>query len=124
VLRGRHGIFALEREVAERAGTVERVLRTGLSPENVEVLVPIPEAASGLFRRPWAIGPYSAWKRFGGTYFAEPGTIALAPEGIVGAFAPSSTILGPRTLIYGPDIAGYAMGGGMGVYLVTRDSRK
>ena len=123
-LRGARGIFALEREVAEGAGTAERVLRTGLSPEQTKALVGIPEAAGGQFARPWAIGPYSAWKRFGGVHFSNPGTIVLGPEGAAGTFLPSSSLIGPRTLIYGPDIAGYTMAGGVGVYLWTRDSRK
>lgn len=123
-LRGARGIFALEREAAESAGTAERVLRTGLTPEKTKALVSIPEAASGQFKRPLAIGPYSAWKRLGGVYFSEPGTIALGPEGMAGAFSASSALIGPRTLIYGPDIAGYILAGGAGVYLATKDSRK
>ena len=43
---------------------------------------------------------------------------------MAGAFTPSATLLGPRTLIYGPDIAAYLAAGGVGVYLATKDSRK
>jgi hypothetical protein len=57
-------------------------------------------------------------------YFSEPGTIALGPEGIAGAFSRSTTRIGPRTLIYGPDIAAYGLAGGVGVYVATRDGQK
>lgn len=101
---GRHGIFAVP-EAAAHESTALKVLRTGLLPNRTAQAVPIPEAATALFRRPVPIGPYSAWKYFGGTYYAAPGAINTA----TGAFTSGSSLIGPRLLIYGPDGAIYVV---------------
>jgi len=106
---GKRGIFAIPESVAERAGTLERVLRTGLPPEKTVKLIRIPEGATAAFERPLPLGPYSALRRLGGVRFARPGTILLegSAEGVAGTSIPSSSLIGPRTLIYGPDVLIY-----------------
>jgi hypothetical protein len=124
-LTGEHGVFAIPRELVEKAGPRMRSFRTGLPVSKTAKMVEIPEAALGEFQRPWAIGPYSAWKRLGGVRFARPGSILLpgSREGAAGALIPSSTLLGPRLSIYGPDLLAYAFAGGTAYYLWQRDSR-
>ena len=124
-LTGKHGIFAIPEEVAERAGTLERFARTGLDPRKTTQLVKIPEGAVAEFQRPWAIGPYSAWKRFGGVRFARPGSILMpgSAEGAAGTLIPSSTLLGPRLSIYGTDALIYATVGAYAYYLSQQDSQ-
>ncbi len=108
-LVGKRGIFAIPESVAEIAGTLERVLRTGLPREQTVKLIRIPEGATAAFERPLPLGPYSALRRLGGVRFARPGTILLegSAEGAAGTFIPSSSLIGPRTLIYGPDVLIY-----------------
>jgi hypothetical protein len=103
---GNHGIFAVPESVAEES-TLVKVLRTGLTPSRTAEAVPIPDAAAGIFQSPTPIGPYSAWKYFGGVQYTSPGSIST----VTGAFTPSSTIVGPNMLIYGPDVLFY---GGVG----------
>jgi hypothetical protein len=95
---GRNGIFAVPSYVADES-TAMKVLRTGLTPARTTDGVPIPSAAEGLFQQPVPIGPYSAWKYFGGVRYASPGAISTA----TGAFTPVPSLLGPGSLIYGPD---------------------
>jgi RHS repeat-associated protein len=95
---GRNGIFAVPSYVADES-TAMKVLRTGLTPARTTEAVPIPSAAEGLFQQPVPIGPYSAWKYFGGVRYTSPGAISTA----TGAFTPVPSLLGPGTLIYGPD---------------------
>jgi hypothetical protein len=118
---GRHDIFAVPEAVAQKS-TVLKVLRTGLPPSRTAQAVPIPEAATQLFRCPVPIGLYSAWKYFGGTYYAAPGTINT----ITGAFTSGSSLIGPRLLIYGPDGAIYvviAIGGGIYWYAASMENK-
>ncbi len=74
---GRHGIFAVPEAVANES-TVLKVLRTGVSPSGTAHAIPVPDAATELFRRPIPIGPYSAWKYFGANYYAPPGAVNTA----------------------------------------------
>ncbi|MBI2926645.1 MAG: RHS repeat-associated core domain-containing protein, partial [Verrucomicrobia bacterium] len=99
---GKHGIFAVPRYVTAES-TAMKVVRTGLSPLKTSEFVPIPQAAQGLFRQPMPIGPYSAWKYFGGVRYAPAGAISTA----TGAFTSAGSLLGPGTLIYGPDVLFY-----------------
>ena len=111
-LRGRYGIFAVPSNVAGES-TGLRVIRTGLSPAKTTNFVNIPETANKLFTRPVPVGPYSAWKYSGGVRYAPSGSINMC----TGEFSSSSSLIGPRTLIYGPDLIFY--GGAMtigGVY--------
>jgi len=124
-LIGKRGIFAIPETVAERAGTLERVVRTGLSRDKTTKLIRIPEAAAGEFTQPTPIGLYSGWKRLGGVRYARPGSILLegSTEGAAGTFIPSSSLIGPRTLIYGPDVLAYAVALGYGYYRIRERSR-
>lgn len=75
----------------------------------------IPEGAADLFQQPVPIGPYSAWKYFGGVQYAPAGSL----DTINGIFTPTSALIGPRTLIYGPDVllyGGAATAGGLYLY--------
>jgi hypothetical protein len=111
---GSHGIFAVPAEVAAES-TILKVLRTGLPPSRTANVIPIPEAAAGSFQRPVPIGPFSAWKYFGGTYYAPAGAINTT----TGAFTAGSSLIGPRLLIYGPDgvlYVGVATAGGLYLY--------
>jgi hypothetical protein len=101
-LNGRHGIFAVPAEVATES-TALKVLRTGLTPDKTTNFVRIPDAATSLFSRPVPIGPYSAWKYFGGVRYAPAGSLNMTS----GALSTSSSLIGPRTLIYGPDALFY-----------------
>ena len=62
---GRQGIFAVPAAVADES-TLWKVLRTGIWPANTTNAIPIPEAATALFRRPIPIGSYSLWKYWEG----------------------------------------------------------
>ena len=95
---GKHGIFAVPEGVSAEA-TGLKVLRTGLGPGRTAAAVSIPKAATPLFSRPVPIGPYSAWKFFGGVRYAAPGVIDTA----TGAFSPTFSLVRPELLIYGPD---------------------
>jgi hypothetical protein len=95
---GRQAIFAVPEAVGTES-TAMKVLRTGVPPSKTANAVPIPDAATGLFSRPVPIGPYSAWKYFGETYYAPGGAINTA----TGAFTRGSSLIGPRLLMYGPD---------------------
>lgn len=97
-IKGSHGIFAVPPEVAAEATTL-KVLRTGLTPGKTKNAVPIPDEALALFNRPIPIGPYSAWKYFGGVRYSPAGTINTTS----GTLSPTSTLIGPKVLIYGPD---------------------
>lgn len=111
---GRHGIFAVP-EFVTAESTAMKVARTGLSPAKTANFVPIPPGAQGLFQQPVPIGPYSAWKYFGGVRYAQPGAISTA----TGAFTPASSLIGPKALIYGPDAlfyGGAAAAGGIYLY--------
>lgn len=91
-----------------------KVLRTGLTPGKTTHFVPVPQSATGLFQRPIPIGPYSAWKYAGGVHFAPPGSINMTS----GAFTGSTSLIGPRVLIYGPDVLFYGgIGTAGGLYL-------
>lgn len=105
-LIGKTGIFALPAQYADE-GVGAVVARTGLTPGKATNYVELPSAAESLFTRPTPIGPYSAWKYFGGVQYAPPGTIDMA----TGAFTPMRSLIGPRTLIYGPDALFYAGAG-------------
>lgn len=72
-------------------------------PAQTTNFVNIPEAATGLFTRPVPIGPYSAWKYFGGVRYAPSGSLNMS----TGALTPGGSMIGPRTLIYGPDALFY-----------------
>ena len=101
-LRGTHGIFAVPSNVTVES-TAMKVGRTGLTPDKTTNFVNIPEAANSLFTRPVPIGPYSAWKYFGGVRYAPAGSINMS----TGTFSASGSLIGPRTLIYGPDALFY-----------------
>lgn len=101
-LRGNHGIFAVPSSVAGES-TALKVTRTGVMPAQTTNFVNIPEAATGLFTRPVPIGPYSAWKYFGGVRYAPSGSLNMS----TGALTPGGSMIGPRTLIYGPDALFY-----------------
>lgn len=101
-LNGKHGIFAVPSKVADES-TALKVLRTGLTPDKTTNFVRIPDAATSLFTRPVPIGPYSAWKYFGGVRYAPAGSLNMTS----GALSTSSSLIGPRTLIYGPDALFY-----------------
>jgi hypothetical protein len=105
-LRGSHGIYGVP-EKAATEGTPMRVIRTGLPPSQPTQQVPIPDAALGNFKRPVPIGPYSAWKYFGGVWYARPGSINMT----TGVLTPSSSLIGPGVLIYGPDVLFYVVVG-------------
>ncbi|MBU6410519.1 MAG: hypothetical protein KGR98_09040 [Verrucomicrobia bacterium] len=111
---GRRGIFAVP-ETVEAESTVAKVARTGLTPARTTEAVPIPSAANTLFQRPIPIGPYSGWKYLGGVRYAPPGAINTA----TGAFTPMSSVIGPGTLIYGPDVlfwGGVGTAAGLSIY--------
>lgn len=111
---GGNGMFAVPESVANES-TAIRVLRTGLSPSKTENFVQIPNIATNLFSRPLPIGPYSAWKYFGGVQYAPAGSLNIA----TGAFTPVPSLLGPKMLIYGPDVlfyGGVATAGGTYYY--------
>jgi RHS repeat-associated protein len=117
-IEGPRGIFAVPAQVA-RESTALKVLRTGLPPSKTAVSIPIPPSAAGLFQRPLPIGPYSAWKYLGGVRFAPPGGI----NAVSGAFTPSASLVGPRVLIYGPDVLFYSYGAaGFGLYQSGKSS--
>ncbi len=112
-LIGNRGIFAVPESVAAES-TAMKVARTGLMPGETTTFVRVPEAATGLFKQPVPVGPYSAWKYFGGVRYAPPGSINMT----TGALAPGSSLLGPRTLIYGPDVLFWGgVGTAVGIYL-------
>jgi hypothetical protein len=111
---GRNGVFAVPDYVAGQS-TAMKVARTGLTPSRTTQFAPVPQSAQALFQRPVPIGPYSAWKYFGGVRYAPPGSINMA----TGAFSPISSLIGPSTLIYGPDVlfyGGAATAGGFYLY--------
>jgi len=83
--------------------TALKVARTGLTPNKTTNFVNIPEAANSLFTQPVPIGPYSAWKYLGGVRYAPAGSINMS----TGAFSSGGSLIGPRTLIYGPDALFY-----------------
>jgi hypothetical protein len=114
---GKRGIFAVPEYVTAES-TVMKVVRTGLSPAKTAEFVPIPKSAQRLFQQPVPIGPYSAWKYFGGVRYAPPGTIST----ISGAFTPASSLIGPNILIYGPDVLFYGCGAAAadGLYTYSR----
>ncbi|HEY8748160.1 MAG TPA: hypothetical protein VIM11_09315 [Tepidisphaeraceae bacterium] len=96
---GEHGIFALPESAAGQS-TLTKVIRSGLMPARTAEAVPIPAGAQGLFQRPIPVGLFSGWKYFSGVRFAPAGTISTAS----GEFITGSSLIGPRTLIYGPDL--------------------
>ena len=111
---GKHGIFAVPETVGAE-GTVARVARTGLMPAQTTQVVPIPSAANALFQRSIPIGPYSGWKYLGGVRYTPPGAINAA----TGAFTPMSSLVGPGSLIYGPDVlfwGGVGTATGLSIY--------
>lgn len=111
---GRHGIFAVPTFVAAES-TGWKIARTGLPPAKTTQFLPIPGGSQCLFQKPLPIGPYSAWKFFGGVHYAPPGAISTTS----GAFTPGWSLMGPKTLIYGPDAlfyGGAAATGGLCAY--------
>ncbi|MGC1274207.1 MAG: hypothetical protein WBC44_10910 [Planctomycetaceae bacterium] len=113
-IRGSHGIYAVPAHVATES-TALKVLRTGLSPGKTKNAVPIPDEALSLFNRPVPVGPYSGWKYFGGVRYADPGSISTT----TGALTRSSSLFGPKVLIYGPDgvfYVGIATEAGLYIY--------
>lgn len=116
-LNGSRGIFAVPSYVANES-TALKVARTGLMPAQTSNFVNVPQAATSLFQRPVPIGPYSAWKYFGGVRYAAPGSINMS----TGAFTPGSSLIGPKTLIYGPDAILYGGGGALGGYYLYNQS--
>jgi hypothetical protein len=111
-LVGRRGIFAVPESVAGKS-TAMKVARTGLMPGKTGTFVRIPKTATGLFRQPVPVGPYSAWKHFGGVRYAPPGSINM----LTGAFTPGSALFGPGSLIYGPDVVFWGgVGAAGGIY--------
>jgi RHS repeat-associated protein len=116
-IRGSHGIFAVPAHVA-RESTVLKVLRTGLTPGKTTNAVPIPDEALALFKRPIPIGPYSGWKFFGGVRYAPSGSLSTA----TGTLTRTSSLVGPKVLIYGPDgvfYVGIATAAGLYIYAQT-----
>jgi hypothetical protein len=114
MLDGKHGIFAVPESVAGES-TGLKVLTTGLTPEKTSKFVSIPESATGLFSRPTPVGPYSAWKHLGGVRYAPAGSLNMA----TGELIQGGSLLGPRSLIYGPDVlfwGGTATAGGLYYY--------
>lgn len=105
-LNGRNGIFAVP-ETALGQPTAVRVLRTGVMPSTTTHGIPLPAAANAHFRQPIPIGPYSLIKRLGGVRFAPAGSIDI----VTGAYKGTGSLVGPRTLIYGPDILNYTVAG-------------
>jgi RHS repeat-associated protein len=95
---GSSTIYAGPAALAESSGWAITA-RTGLLPSKAASAIIIPEAATGAFRTPAVLGPFSAWQRVSGTVFTEgAGSINL----ITGAF----TRTGPATnqiVIYGID---------------------
>jgi hypothetical protein len=62
-----------------------------------------------------AVPNIPGWKYLGGVRYAPPGSINMT----TGAFTPGSALLGPRTLIYGPDVlfwGGAGTAGGIYLY--------
>lgn len=113
-INGSQGIFAVPAHVAHES-TALKVLRTGLTPGKTKNAIPIPNVALELFRRPVPIGPYSGWKFFGGVRYAPAGSINTN----TGALSKTSTLVGPKVLIYGPDgvfYVGIATAGGLYIY--------
>jgi RHS repeat-associated protein len=100
LIRGEHGIYAIPESIAGLSPR-GKSFRTGLPPSLTEHAVPIPQPATGLFSpvRPW--GPISAWKCWGRNYYAPGGSINTS----TGAFTRSSSFIGPRLFVYGPDVA-------------------
>jgi RHS repeat-associated protein len=97
---GSSTIYAGSATLAESSGWAITA-RTGLLPSKATTAIIIPEAATGAFRTPAVLGPFSAWQRASGTVFTEgAGSINL----VTGAFART----GPATnqlVIYGIDTA-------------------
>jgi RHS repeat-associated protein len=95
---GSSTIYAGPAALAESSGWAITA-RTGLLPSKATSAIIIPEAATGAFRTPAVLGPFSAWQRVSGTVFTEgAGSINL----VTGAF----TRTGPATnqlVIYGLD---------------------
>jgi RHS repeat-associated protein len=114
-LVGRHGIFAVPQGAAAES-LAWQVARTGLRPSGLTNYVRIPEAATQLFSRPLPLGPYSLFRYLGGVRFAAPGSINMA----TGAFAPAAAWVGPKVLIYTPDVIFYAFAGSAYAYARTR----
>jgi len=111
VVRGRSGIFALDDDVANNAGRVERFLRTGIDPDKTANVVQLPENATSIFRPVRPIGPYSTIKWLGGTRYAPPGEINMT----TGEFTPTPGAgWKPIAALYGPDALIY--GTGLGTY--------
>jgi hypothetical protein len=120
-INGSHGIFAVPAHVAKES-TALKVLRTGLTPGRTKNAVDIPDAALELFKRPIPVGPYSGWKFFGGVRYAPSGSLSTT----TGALSRTSSLVGPKVLIYGPDgvfYVGIATAGGLYVYAQTGDGQ-
>ena len=104
-----------------KESTALKVLRTGLyPPAKTKVPVAIPDKALALFKRPVPVGPYSAWKFFGGVRYAPAGSLSTAS----GTLSRAGALVGPKVLIYGPDgifYIGIATAGGLYVYAQTGD---
>ena len=99
---GRHGIFAVP-EVIAAESTLMRVARTGVGASRTTEAVVIPAQAAGHFSRVTPIGPYSLWKSWGQVRYAPAGSLNLS----TGVLTPASSLIGPRTLIYGVDAFSY-----------------
>ncbi len=114
-INGSHGIFAVPAHVASES-TALKVVRTGLwPPTKTKNAIPIPDEALELFKRPVPVGLYSGWKYFGGVRYAPAGSLSTA----TGALSRTSSLIGPKVLIYGPDgvfYVGIATAGGLYIY--------
>ena len=108
ILTGRRGIFAVPENIATES-TGMRILRTGLMPSDTTTFVRVPKVMAGLFKQPVPLGPYSLWKYLGGVRYAPPGSINITK----GTFMHGPTLVGPKTLMYGPDVLFW---GGVGTY--------
>lgn len=116
-LNGSRGIFAVPSYVANES-TALKIARTGLMPAQTSNFVNVPQAATSLFQRPIPIGPYSAWKYFGGVRYTPSGSINVS----TGTFTPRSSLIGQKTLIYGPDAILYGGGAALGGYYLYNQS--
>ena len=75
--RGGTTLYAGPPSLAQASG-LGITLRTGLLPSQATSVLTLPEAATGAFRVPGVIGPFTTWQRLSGTvYSAGAGTINM-----------------------------------------------
>ena len=92
------GIFAVTRSAA-RLSTIGRIGRTWMPAYKVARAIHIPNAATGLFRRPMILGPVSALRRALGVHYAR----ATSLNYITGASTPLRSVIGPELALYAHD---------------------